>query len=148
MENYIQEMLDTQIPLAGHMGIKVKKIASDGGVVLTAPLLPNHNHKGTGFGGSIASIALLCGWTTMMKKFKEWGFKGEAVVANLQVDYLLPVEDDFEARCPLPPRHILEEFKENLLDRGKAKITLNCRVSTGEKLAAEIQGLFVARLLS
>ena len=147
MKKYLQHMIDANIPLAGHMGINVKSV-DDKGVVLAAPLGPNHNHKGTAFGGSIASLALLCGWSAMVNLFHEWGFKGEAVVASLKTDYILPVDAEFEACCKLPSHTVLRGFKEELTKNGKAKLTLDCNVYIKEKLAANVQGLFVATLFS
>jgi len=36
--------------------------ADDSGIILSAPLLPNANYKGTAFGGSLFSVAVLTGW--------------------------------------------------------------------------------------
>jgi len=56
----LQERIDQEIPLAKHIGIVVES-ADDTTVVLRAPLAPNGNHKGTAFGGSLYSVAVLSG---------------------------------------------------------------------------------------
>ena len=52
------------------MGIRVA--AYDGtSLKLTAPLAPNINHKSTAFGGSLYSLAVLCGWGIVHLKLAE-----------------------------------------------------------------------------
>ncbi len=46
----------------GTSGIIVEAADDDEPVVLRAPLAPNANHKGTAFGGSLYSLAVLTGW--------------------------------------------------------------------------------------
>src|ERR1022692_3820852 len=60
----ITEFLHTQIPLTRAIGIDIT--GWDGTTVtLVAPLAPNQNHADTAFGGSIASIAILAGYSLL-----------------------------------------------------------------------------------
>ena len=54
----MQRRLAADFPLARHIGIVVDS-AGDDGIVLRAPLGPNANDKGTAFGGSLFSVAVL-----------------------------------------------------------------------------------------
>src|SRR5690606_33240492 len=56
-----EAFLHAKIPLARAMGVRVERCDSEG-LVLTAPLEPNHNHLGTAFGGSLAALATLAGY--------------------------------------------------------------------------------------
>lgn len=57
----LQARLLEEIPLARHMEIRV--LCSDRrSLLLSAPLAANSNHKGTAFGGSLYSVAVLAGW--------------------------------------------------------------------------------------
>ena len=53
--------------LAKHIGIVVES-ADDSAVVLRAPLAPNANYKGTAFGGSLYSVAVLTGWAWVTRR--------------------------------------------------------------------------------
>ena len=59
----IQDYLHEHIPLSKAMGATVLKVDLSG-VVLSAPLEPNINHRETVFGGSASSLAILaaCQW--------------------------------------------------------------------------------------
>ena len=56
--DYLQRRIDREIVLAKPMGIIVEA-ADERALVLRAPLAPNANHKGTAFGGSLYSLAVL-----------------------------------------------------------------------------------------
>jgi thioesterase domain-containing protein len=58
---YLQNLIDREITLAKHMAVVVES-ADDNSMILRAPLAPNSNHKGTAFGGSLYSLAVLTGW--------------------------------------------------------------------------------------
>ncbi|MDZ7686597.1 MAG: YiiD C-terminal domain-containing protein [Gammaproteobacteria bacterium] len=59
------------IPISGYMGIRVKSWA-DGRLVLSVPLAPNINHQGSGFGGSLFSVAALAGWGILHYLARRW----------------------------------------------------------------------------
>ena len=59
--DYLQNRIVGEFTLAKHIGIVVES-ADDDAVVLRAPLAPNANYKGTAFGGSLYSVAVLTGW--------------------------------------------------------------------------------------
>lgn len=58
----VTQSLYDRIPLSQAMAVSVISIAEDG-IILTAPLDPNINHRNTVFGGSISTLAILAGWT-------------------------------------------------------------------------------------
>ena len=59
----LEKRILTDIPLARHIGVRV--VEFDGSsLALGAPLAANSNHKGTAFGGSLFSLAVLAGWVT------------------------------------------------------------------------------------
>ena len=60
-KDYLQFRITSEFALARHIGIVVER-ADDSGIILSAPLLPNANYKGTAFGGSLFSVAVLTGW--------------------------------------------------------------------------------------
>ena len=58
----LAEILEAGIPLTGFMGVTVQHY--DGlELRLSAPYDPNRNHKGAAFGGSLAALAVVTGWS-------------------------------------------------------------------------------------
>ena len=78
----LERTLHDEIPLTRAMDVRVA--AYDGNLLrLTAPLSPNVNDKGTAFGGSLYSLAVLCGWSLLHLKVKEAGLSYNIVIQDL-----------------------------------------------------------------
>lgn len=60
----LQTYLHAHIPLSGAMQVSVVQAALEG-VVLSAPLAPNINHRDTVFGGSASAVASLAAWSLL-----------------------------------------------------------------------------------
>jgi hypothetical protein len=71
--DYLQNRIVQEFALAKHMGIRVES-ADDAAVVLRAPLTLNANYKGTAFGGSLYSVAVLAGWAWVTRHLAVQGF--------------------------------------------------------------------------
>ena len=70
--DYLQNRIVQEFALARHMGIVVES-ADDAAVVLRAPLALNANYKGTAFGGSLYSVAVLAGWAWVTRHLAAQG---------------------------------------------------------------------------
>ena len=81
LEAYMRE----NIPLARAMDVRFDELTPLS-AQLSAPLEPNLNHHGTGFGGSLASLALLAGWAArdLLVPVRLAAARGE-LVANARV---------------------------------------------------------------
>jgi len=137
----IERFLHSKIPLTAAMGVQVEAWNEDG-LVLTAPLGPNHNHLGTAFGGSLAALLILSGYSLL------WLEIGDAethiVVRKTSLDYLRPVEGVLRAVCARPAPEALSVFKETFARRGKARLELHATIESAGETAVEFQGTFVA----
>lgn len=93
----IEHKILTEIPILKSMKIQLMALSDDESVV-TVELAPNHNHKGTAFGGSLycASVAscysLLYHWQTKLSVTGR-----DIVIAHGGIQYVKPVEGDFVA---------------------------------------------------
>jgi len=135
--------LRTQIPLINHMGFK--PLQYDGrSLVMSAELEPNINDKGTGFGGSLATVATLCGWSMVTLYRREQGFDNDVVIHTSELEYLRPVTGDFAAHVALPDTEALATFDAKMAERGKARLDLIIEVRQGEKVAMRLNGSYVA----
>lgn len=111
---------------------------------LSAPLELNHNHMGTGFGGSIATLATLAGWV------QTWLLLDNAddyniVIANSNVTFHLPVTAAFTARAEVPAAQDIAAFQRCARVRSQAKISVRSEVLCERQCVATFSGRFVAR---
>jgi len=138
-----QDYLNSHIPITQHLQVKVESF--DGhSILVTAPLAPNINHQGTVFGGSLAAVAMLAGWTLLHLKLKAEKMQCRLVIQKSVMDFTAPVTADFRAQCSLPGIEEWVEFREGLLRKGKARIILYTSVINGENVAGKHTGTFVA----
>jgi len=140
---YLQERIDREIVLAKHMGIIVEA-ADEGALVLRAPLAPNANHKGTAFGGSLYSVAVLTGWAWLTRDLAVRKFDAAAVIQESNMRFLLPVHGEMRACADIPAGAEVEKFHKMLARAGRGRIRLSVQVLYGESVAAVFDGVFAA----
>ncbi|WP_261842081.1 thioesterase domain-containing protein [Aliamphritea ceti] len=135
--------LQEQIPLLNHMGMKPLHFA-DNTLVMAAELAPNVNDKGTGFGGSLATLATLCGWALVTLKLRSVGLDCDVMIRDSQLKYLAPVTGDFAAQAELPKSE-WPGFIHYLQEKGRSRVTLNVVImQQGESPALTLTGTYVA----
>jgi len=139
----LRTYLHTHIPLAAAMQVEVQQ-ASPEFIALSAPLAPNINHRGTAFGGSIATLATLAGWSLLRVRLDGFAPLPHLVIQRSSIDYLRPIEGSFSAQVAYPAEVNWDDFLLRLREKGKARLPLNIEVRTGELLAARMEGVFVA----
>ncbi|MEM5535612.1 YiiD C-terminal domain-containing protein [Neptuniibacter pectenicola] len=135
--------LKGEIPLVNHLGLS--PLQWDGQTLaMTAALAPNVNDKGTGFGGSLATIATLCGWSIVMLYLRAKGRDDDVVIRDSHLEYFLPVTSDFTAKTSLPEPALLTAFYQKMLEKGRARIDLVIEIKQGDKVAMRLTGSYVA----
>jgi thioesterase domain-containing protein len=142
---FLQERLDKDIILAKHIGIIVDA-ANDQTVVLRAPLAPNENHKGTAFGGSLYSVAVLAGWAWLTRFLSLNGIAAEAVIQESNIHYLAPVHGELRACLITPSSAEIDKFRRMLERAGRGRIRLRVEIQNHETLATIFDGVFAATL--
>ncbi len=137
----LEQLLHEDIPVSQAMGIRVA--GYDGkNLQLAAPLEPNFNHKLTAFGGSLYSLAVLCGWGLLHLKLTERELHKHIVIQEASIRYLLPVAEDMIAECQLDTvafarmLHVLER-------RDRARIELQVAIRQEGRVAVEFDGKYV-----
>ena len=137
----LEHTLHSEIPLSQAMGIRVTNY--DGAsLCLTAPLAPNINHKSTAFGGSLYSVAVLCGWGLLHIKLAEMGCRKHIVIQDGHIRYLLPVNTDMQAECRLDGS-AFERFTQTLKKHGRARLALNASILQNGRTAVTFIGSYV-----
>ena len=139
---HLQSILHNEIPLTQAIGISVTHCDSTR-VELTAPLEPNINHKCTAFGGSLYSVAVLCGWGFVFHQMKLHNLSGHIVIQHSEVDYLLPVDGEIRAICELNDNHVISRFIKTYQRKELARIKLEVKILFNDKDALLFLGHYV-----
>src|ERR1700677_3700927 len=143
--DYLQNRIVGEFPLAKHIGIIVES-ADDAAVVLRAPLAPNANYKGTAFGGSLYSVAVLTGWAWVTRYLAARGLAADAVIQESSVRFLSPVEGELRASTAAPPDAQIDKFRKMLQRAGRGRIRLRVEINHGDTVAALFEGVFAAAI--
>ena len=128
----LEHILGEKIPLTQHMGIRVESL-DENGVVLSAPLVPNINDKGTAFAGSLDTLLVLSGWGLLRARLDDRAPR--IAVVESHITYSQPVTDSIRAVCPTPATEALQALLRDLDQQGKARIAMNASVACDGKVA-------------
>ncbi|MBX2865652.1 MAG: thioesterase domain-containing protein [Leptolyngbyaceae cyanobacterium MAG.088] len=139
----VQQYLHEHIPISKAMEVAVTSIDHDG-VILSAPLGPNINHRNTVFGGSISTLAILSAWTFVHVKLQQLNMASRIVIQSNSLDYTNPALGDIQARCLSPEPKDWQRFITTLSKRGKGRLTLLSEVYSNNLLVGQFQGKYVA----
>jgi thioesterase domain-containing protein len=143
--DYLQDRIDREIMLARPMGIIVES-ADDLRLVLRAPLGPNANHKGTAFGGSLYSLAVLTGWAWLTRFLASRKLDAEAVIQESSMRFLKPVHGEMRACLETPTAADIDKFQKMLVRADRGRIRLQVKMHEGSALATIFDGLFAAAM--
>ncbi|OEU63525.1 MAG: hypothetical protein BA870_06960 [Desulfuromonadales bacterium C00003094] len=142
----LNERFRRQIPLTVHLGLEIS--AWNGSALrMDAPLEANLNDKGTGFAGSIASLATFAGWALITLAVEERCGAAEVAVYRSNISYRRPINSDFYALCQLPKEVELAGFWQTLKQTGKSRLELAVTVFQGDEERVRFQGAYAVRLV-
>jgi thioesterase domain-containing protein len=128
------------IPLSAAMQFSIVSLSLDE-IQVSAPLEPNTNINGTGFAGSIYSVAVLTGWALCTHIMDELGIDADLVVAKAEISYRAPITSGLECRCRVSAEQ-RESFARAAREQGKGKLRLE--VVVGDRPQAILQSTYVA----
>ena len=123
----LEEKIRATIPLAAAMQFSIRELDVDR-IRVAAPLEPNVNIHGTGFAGSLYSLAVLSGWALCMHLIETLELDAELVVGEAEIRYRAPVRGPIDCRtaCSAAER---EAFAAGVRDAGKGKMRLKVTVA-------------------
>ena len=128
------------IPLSDAMQFSIDRLELDE-IRVSAPLSPNINIHGTGFAGSIYSVAVFTGWALCTHIIDQLGLDAELVVARAEIAYRAPVKGDLDCRSSTDAAQ-REAFLQAFRERGKAKLVLD--IAVGDLPQASLHATFAA----
>jgi thioesterase domain-containing protein len=144
----ITRYLHEHIAITRQLGASVD--AYDGASVrIVAPLGPNLNHRQTAFGGSLAALAILAGWTLVHLALRERGTDARLVIQRSEVDFDAPVDGDLVVSAALPPAPQWERFLAMLERHSRARVRVRGTIGPDARgvRAGAHEGTYVAARL-
>lgn len=142
-EKELEDYLYQEIPISKAIGVQVVS-ASTEKVILSAPLGANINHKQTAFGGSLHAVATLACWSLLHLRLQSIGRSYQIVITKSEVDYVAPVDTDFQAVCQVPDEEVWQRFMKILKAKGKARLQLSATIECHNRCSVKYQALFAA----
>jgi thioesterase domain-containing protein len=136
----LQKNIHSNIPLSEAMQFTIAELESRS-ILVRAPLSPNVNVHGTGFAGSIYSIAVLAGWALCTHIMERNRMVGDLVVASAEIKYRAPISGDIQCRAEVSETD-RDAFCSNFREHGKARLVLT--VEVGSTPHAILQGTYYA----
>jgi len=141
-ESELEQILNNEIPITKSLGISVESIYENK-VCLKAPLENNINHKLTAFGGSLYSVTVLTGWSMVYLLLKRLNIEAHIVIQHSEIDYLIPVKEDFIACCEVLSDTKVNKFLKVYKRKGRARLMLDVTVMMGDQRAVHFSGDYV-----
>ena len=118
----LTQLIHESIPLSEAMHFKIEVLA-DQSITVVAPLTPNINVHGTGFAGSLYSLAALSAWALTTHLVNEAGLNADVVMASAEIRYRRPIQSDIRCQCDCLPA-VSSTFIQHLKRKGRARLSL------------------------
>jgi thioesterase domain-containing protein len=139
----LERYLHDHIPLSAAMGARVLEV-DDTGVLLSAPLAPNVNHRDSVFGGSESALAILAAWSLVHVRLRALGVSARIVIQRNAMEYEAPILGEFTARSFLEEPEQWPAFLKALERRGRGRVRVGAHLSGEGGPAGSFTGQFVA----
>ncbi|MCG3718747.1 thioesterase domain-containing protein [Aliarcobacter butzleri] len=146
MIKILENKLHNEIPLTKFMDLKITKY--DAKELMTiAPLNKNINDKGTAFGGSLATLTIISGWSICWLISKELEINSEnIVVIKNEHSYRKPVTKELICHTKRPTKDEIENLKNKLLLKKSASIKISSQIIEDGEVCVDFTGYYVIKI--
>ena len=134
--------LHQHIPLTAALGARVVR-SEKNEIEVHAPFAPNINHRGTAFGGSLATLGILSGWAVLHQALSREKITARLVIQKSACEFNEPVNADFMSVSRVPEKE-WSKFLATLRRYGKARITVSSHIKAEGREAVIHHGTYVA----
>ncbi len=142
LQQELQEKLHNEIPPTKTLLFTVETL-NEKHLSLQAPLDHNINDKLTAFGGSIASLCTITGWSLCWVIAQINALNADIVIYKSQMKYARPIKKDFTATVAFPPKERLQDLIEKLATKKRASLTLDVSIKEDNKVCVQYSGEYV-----
>ncbi|MEK6806241.1 MAG: YiiD C-terminal domain-containing protein [Pseudomonadota bacterium] len=136
--------LHQHIPLTAALGARVLR-SEKHEIEIRAPFAPNINHRGTAFGGSLATMGILSGWAVLHQALSREKILARLVIQKSECDFAEPVNVEFTAVSRITEKD-WTKFVTTLKRYNKARITALSQIHAEGVEAVTHKGTYVALL--
>lgn len=134
--------LHQHIPLTAALGARVTR-SDKHEIEIHAPFAPNINHRGTAFGGSLATMGILSGWAVLHQALSHEKISAKLVIQKSECDFAEPVNAAFSAISRITEKD-WHRFLVTLKRYNKARITVASQIRADGVEAVTHKGTYVA----
>ena len=138
----IQNKIHTQIPMTKLMQLELKSIDNTT-LITTAPLNINVNDKGTAFGGSLSSIAIISSWCMAYYLSKKLNIgESNIVIVNNETKFLRPVTKDIICTTFIPKKEEIKILESKLEIKNSGTIKIYAQIIENEEICVDFRGTY------
>ncbi|MCG3675896.1 thioesterase domain-containing protein [Aliarcobacter butzleri] len=146
MIKILENKLHNEIPLTKFMDLKITKY-DEKELITIAPLNKNINDKGTAFGGSLATLTIISGWSICWLISKELEINSEnIVVIKNEHSYRKPVKKELICHTKRPTKDEIENLKNKLLLKKSASIKISSQIIEDGEVCVDFTGYYVIKI--
>lgn len=146
MIKILKNKLHNEIPLTKFMDLKITKY-DEKELITIAPLNKNINDKGTAFGGSLATLTIISGWSICWLISKELEINSEnIVVIKNEHSYRKPVTKELICHTKRPTKDEIENLKNKLLLKKSASIKISSQIIEDGEVCVDFTGYYVIKI--
>ena len=135
----LQSYLTARIAPARALQVRLEAMEP---LTVSAPLAPNLNDKGTGFAGSLFSVAALAGWALVMRWCAAESVEAEVVLQSSTARFLAPARADFRAIAHEPSGGERDKLRRMLSRSGRGRTEISVDVKCHEALVMTFSGAY------
>ena len=139
----LQQKIRATIPLSEAMQFGIESLDLEK-IDVSAPLPPNVNIHGTGFAGSIYSVAVLTGWALCTHILENMNIEADLVVARAEIRYRAPVTGDLRCQT-VAEADVREQFLRDVREQGKGVLQLTVELGPGPDAVLQASYCALAR---
>ncbi|MGE0052204.1 MAG: YiiD C-terminal domain-containing protein [Arcobacter sp.] len=142
----LEKKLHNEIPLTKFMNLKILNY-NEKELITTIPLDVNINDKGTAFGGSLATLTIISGWSLCWLISKELGFSSNnIVIIKNENSYKKPVTKDIICHTFKPNNEEINILKEKLLSKQSASVKIISQIVENNEICVDFVGYYVIKI--
>ncbi len=141
IESFSQRTVDG-IPLLQNMQVHFEE-PDQNTIIARAPLEPNMNHKGIGFGGSLAALAAITGWSIVTRTIQRAGIDASTIIAHEAMTYRAPITSDFYAKTIIEDAHA-DDLLNQLKKSRRKKVKVHVVIQDEQGIGCEFTGTYVS----
>jgi thioesterase domain-containing protein len=138
-----QNFLHEEIPLTKQMGIKIN-LFNDDEIIMTSPLAPNINDKGSVFGGSSSALQIISAWSLVKLNCLNHAINADIVIYKNETVWNHPLYCDIKVVSKFINIHNFDDIKKSLSDKKNVKLqTVSTIKDLDNKICSEMKATYV-----